>query len=199
MPPPTPTARRRKEDSMNAPIRVVSPSTASSSAGARRREPKASTRPWRGRGPLAAWAGLPYRERVLAINRFRAIVRGREIAETLVSESGKPYWEALGAEVTYICEVIRFSIGAARRVQREETRNPFLLMVKKTRLVRKPLGVVGVIGPWNFPILNNAADCVGPLLGNTVVLKPPRSRPSRRCSFASCGLRPGTRPTSSRS
>lgn len=166
---------------MNAPIRVVSPSTGQlvrevPDEGAEGVDAAVA----RARAAGVAWAGLPYRDRVLAMKRFRKLIveRAEEIAETLVEESGKPYWEALGAEVTYICEVIRFSIGAARRVRREETRNPFLLMVKKTRLVRKPLGVVGVIGPWNFPILNNAADCVGPLLlGNTVVLKPSEVTP----------------------
>jgi aldehyde dehydrogenase (NAD+) len=44
---------------------------------------------------------------------------------------------------------------------------------KRARVVRHPRGVVAVIGPWNWPLLNNYADCVGPLAaGNAVVLKP---------------------------
>jgi len=67
---------------------------------------------------------------------------------------------------------------ALPRALRTEVRRPFLFMTKRTRLLRRPLGVVGVIGPWNFPILNNAADAVPPLLaGNTVVLKPSEVTP----------------------
>jgi acyl-CoA reductase-like NAD-dependent aldehyde dehydrogenase len=66
----------------------------------------------------------------------------------------------------------------APKAFREETRHPLLFLTKKTRLMRHPLGVVGVIGPWNFPILNNAADAVAPLLaGNSVVLKPSEVTP----------------------
>ncbi len=98
--------------------------------------------------------------------------------ETLVAESGKPRMEAEGIEVLYLCELIRALSRLAPRAFREETRNPRLFLTKKTRLVRRPLGVVGVIGPWNFPILNNAADAVAPLLaGNTVVLKPSEITP----------------------
>jgi acyl-CoA reductase-like NAD-dependent aldehyde dehydrogenase len=41
------------------------------------------------------------------------------------------------------------------------------------RVVHHPRGVVGIIGPWNWPLLNNFADAVAPLIaGNAVVLKP---------------------------
>lgn len=127
-----------------------------------------------------AWASRPLRERVEALKRWRdaALDDADGLAETLVSESGKPRHEAEAFEILYLCELIRFASRAARRALAEETRHPFLFVTKKTRLTRRPLGVVGVIGPWNFPILNNAADAVGPLLvGNTVVLKPSEVTP----------------------
>ena len=68
-------------------------------------------------------------------------------------------------------------------------------MTKKTRLVRRPLGVVGVIGPWNFPILNNGADCVGPLVaGNTVVLKPSEVTPLTSLRLAELWRKAGNPP-----
>jgi acyl-CoA reductase-like NAD-dependent aldehyde dehydrogenase len=126
-----------------------------------------------------AWAARPLSERAEALRRWRdSVLDEPEVVRTLVRESGKPRHEAEGFEVLYLCELIRFSIRAARRALREETRHPFLFRTKKTRLMRRPLGVVGVIGPWNFPILNNAADAVGPLLaGNAVVLKPSEVTP----------------------
>jgi len=163
------------------PIRVVSPATgkliaevfdegaagvASAVAAARLAAP--------------AWASRPVAERVEALKAWRDAVLDDafSLAGTLVSESGKPRHEAEAFEILYLCELIRFGCRAARRALSEETRNPFLFVTKKTLLRRAPLGVVGVIGPWNFPILNNAADAVGPLLmGNTVVLKPSEVTP----------------------
>ncbi len=136
-----------------------------------------STRPG---PPLPAWAARPLAERVEALKawRDRVLDDACALGGTLVAESGKPRHEAEAFEILYLCELIRFASRAARRALAEETRNPFLFVTKKTLLKRTPLGVVGVIGPWNFPILNNAADAVGPLLtGNTVVLKPSELTP----------------------
>ena len=117
------------------------------------------------------------------------------VPETLVRESGKPRYEAEGLEVLYLCELIRAMARLSRRALAEETRNPLLFLTKKTRLVRHPLGVVGVIGPWNFPILNNAADAVAPLLaGNTVVLKPSEVTPLTSCLLRDLWVKAGNPP-----
>jgi acyl-CoA reductase-like NAD-dependent aldehyde dehydrogenase len=132
------------------------------------------------RAAAPGWASRPLSERVEALKSWRDAVldASSRVASTLVSESGKPRHEAEVIEILYLCELIRFGCRAARRALSEETRNPWLFLTKKTRVTRRPLGVVGVIGPWNFPILNNAADGVGPLLmGNTVVLKPSEITP----------------------
>jgi acyl-CoA reductase-like NAD-dependent aldehyde dehydrogenase len=132
------------------------------------------------RAAAPSWASRPLSERVNALKKWRDAVldEASAVAGTLAAESGKPKHEAEVFEILYLCELIRFCSRAARRALAEETRNPLLFLTKKTRLARKPLGVVGVIGPWNFPILNNAADGVGPLLvGNTVVLKPSEVTP----------------------
>ena len=133
-----------------------------------------------GRTAAPAWASRPLAQRVEALKSWRDAVLDDafSVAGTLVAESGKPRHEAEAFEILYLCELIRFGCRAARRALAGETRNPFLFVTKKTHLRRTPLGVVGVIGPWNFPILNNAADAVGPLLtGNTVVLKPSELTP----------------------
>jgi acyl-CoA reductase-like NAD-dependent aldehyde dehydrogenase len=96
------------------------------------------------------------------------------LVDTIVSESGKPRYEAEGMELFYTCELVRYYTGrAGRRALRDDLRHPFLFANKRARVVYHPRGVVGVIGPWNWPLLNNFADCVAPLLcGNAVVLKP---------------------------
>jgi acyl-CoA reductase-like NAD-dependent aldehyde dehydrogenase len=94
-----------------------------------------------------------------------------------VSESGKPRYEAEGIEVFYMLELTRTTpaaraAGAARRPP-----PPFVFANKRARVVHHPRGVVGVIGPWNWPMLNNYADCIAPLVcGNAVVLKPRSTR-----------------------
>jgi len=132
------------------------------------------------RATAGIWASRPVRDRVRALKSWRDAVLdcAPRVVETLSAESGKPKHEAEALELVYFCELIRFASRAAPRAIAEEVRRPFLFMTKKTRVIRKPLGVVGVIGPWNFPILNNAADCVAPLLaGNAVVLKPSEVTP----------------------
>ncbi|MEO8585649.1 MAG: aldehyde dehydrogenase family protein [Acidobacteriota bacterium] len=150
----------------------------------------------RGGAAAPAWAALALGERVEALLRWRDLVIDTPLVpETLVRESGKPRHEAEGLEVLYLCELIRAMTRLSRRAFAEETRNPLLFLTKKTRLVRHPLGVVGVVGPWNFPILNNAADAVAPLLaGNTVVLKPSEITPLTSCLLRDLWVKAGNSP-----
>jgi len=122
-----------------------------------------------------AWEALGPRERGRALRRLARAVRDDvRLVETLVAESGKPLQEAEGWEIFYLLELTRFYTGrTGRRALCDDVRRPFVFAFKRARVVRRPLGVVGVIGPWNWPLLNNFADCVGPLMaGNAVVLKP---------------------------
>src|SRR5664280_1921881 len=151
----------------------------------------------RSREAAPSWAAASLEVRIEALLKWRDLILDTPLVpETLVRESGKPRHEAEGIEVLYLCELIRAMTRLSRRALAEETRNPHLFLTKKTRLVRHPLGVVGVIGPWNFPILNNAADAVAPLLaGNTVVLKPSEVTPLTSCVlrdlWANAGNPPG--------
>ncbi|MBC8133252.1 MAG: aldehyde dehydrogenase family protein, partial [Deltaproteobacteria bacterium] len=118
---------------------------------------------------------LPVAARAQALRRLaRAIRDDARLTETLVSESGKPHYEAEGIEVFYMLELTRFYTGrGGRKALADETRRPFAFAYKRARIVQHPRGVVGVIGPWNWPLLNNFADCVAPLMaGNAVLLKP---------------------------
>ncbi len=179
------------------PIRITSPATGTPlgevpDAGAA----GAAEAVARARAAQPAWAALDLEQRVEALKRWRdAVLDEPAVPRTLVAESGKPWMEAEGIEVLYLCELIRAMTRLAPRAFREETRHPLLFLTKKTRLVRHPLGVVGVIGPWNFPILNNAADAVAPLLaGNTVVLKPSEVTPLTSVLLAELWRKAGNPP-----
>lgn len=121
-----------------------------------------------------------------------------EFAVLLCREVGKP-WKYATLEVSRTVETFRFSAEEARRIHGEtvpmdvaplgEGRFGFYL--------RRPIGVVATITPFNFP-LNLAAHKIGPALaaGNTIVLKPASATPlsSIRLAevFEEAGLPPGT-------
>lgn len=131
------------------------------------------------------WAGLAFRERGRLLRRLAARARAdEELARVISSETGKPPFEAIGFEIAYLCEVTRFLSGATgRRMLGESRRGSLIFPHKRARVNWQPHGVVAVIGPWNFPLLNNFGDAVAPLLaGNSVVLKPSPHTPqtSRR-------------------
>ncbi|HEX5810471.1 MAG TPA: aldehyde dehydrogenase family protein, partial [Pseudonocardia sp.] len=94
---------------------------------------------------------------------------------TIVSETGKTYEDAQLAEISYAASAFGFWAKNAEKYladERVKTASPF---VKGRKLIVRhvPVGVVGVIGPWNWPLLNNYADCIAPLCaGNAVILKP---------------------------
>jgi acyl-CoA reductase-like NAD-dependent aldehyde dehydrogenase len=134
----------------------------------------------RARAAQPAWAALAFADRARALRRLTHRMLGdAALLDALVAESGKPRYEAEGIELFYTCELTRYYSGrAGRRALRDDLRHPFVFANKRARVVFHARGVVGVIGPWNFPLLNNFADCVGPLLcGNAVVLKPSEHTP----------------------
>jgi acyl-CoA reductase-like NAD-dependent aldehyde dehydrogenase len=134
----------------------------------------------RARAAQPPWAALPFSQRAAALRKLaRALRDDPAFLDTLVRESGKPTYEAESIEVFYTLELTRYYTGrAGRRALRDDLRHPFVFTNKRARVIHKPRGVVGVIGPWNWPLLNNYADCVAPLLcGNAVILKPSEHTP----------------------
>jgi acyl-CoA reductase-like NAD-dependent aldehyde dehydrogenase len=134
----------------------------------------------RARAAQVDWAARPLAERAAALRAVAGrILRDAELTETLIAENGKPRYEVEAIEIFYTCELTRFLTGRrGRRALADDVRHPFIFANKRARVVYHPHGVVGVIGPWNWPLLNNYADCVAPLLaGNAVVLKPSHLTP----------------------
>jgi acyl-CoA reductase-like NAD-dependent aldehyde dehydrogenase len=129
----------------------------------------------RARIAQAGWAERSFAERARALTRVvRRLRDDPRVIETLVSESGKPRYEAEIFELFYTLELTRFYTSSdAEAALSEDLRSSRLFPNKRARVLYHPRGVVGVIGPWNWPLLNNFADAIAPLLaGNAVVLKP---------------------------
>lgn len=142
----------------------------------------------RARSAQPIWRRLSVAQRGRALRRLAARARAdAELAQTISLETGKPLFEAIGFEIAYLCEVTRVLTGSSgRRVLREGCRASLIFPHKRARVAWRPRGVVAVIGPWNFPLLNNFGDAVAPLMaGNCVLLKPSPHTPKTSRRMAS--------------
>src|SRR6266478_1114445 len=98
-----------------------------------------------------------------------------EFAELETLDNGKPIFESRYVDMPMVVDVLRYYAGLATKIH-GETVNTFETAFTYT--LREPVGVVGLIVPWNFPLLL-ASWKVGPALacGNTIVLKPAEQTP----------------------
>lgn len=102
----------------------------------------------------------------------------QEIAELVATECGKPIGDA-SLEVSIAIDHIAWAAKHAEQIMRKQDRPSGLLMFNmKAQVQRSPLGVVGVIGPWNYPIFTPMGSIAYALAaGNTVVFKPSEFTP----------------------
>ena len=114
---------------------------------------------------LLAWSSL-------IINRIE------DIAHIISLETGKPLSDAR-LEVSIAVSHIGWAARHAEDVMRTSYRRPGLLMANMSATVeRAPLGVIGVIGPWNYPLFTPVGSIAYALAaGNTVVFKPSEFTP----------------------
>jgi acyl-CoA reductase-like NAD-dependent aldehyde dehydrogenase len=131
---------------------------------------------------LPAWRALAPAARA---ERLRALADAVEahaevLAQLEARNAGKPISDARG-EMGAVVEVFRYYAAAPERPAGET----IPVVGGQAWTVREPLGVVGLIVPWNFPLLI-AAWKLGPALaaGNTVVLKPAELTPLTAVAFA---------------
>ena len=127
-----------------------------------------------------AWVnlGFPGRKKVL-LSWSTYIINNIDQIATLVSlETGKPISDAK-LEVSMAVSHIGWAARHAEDVMRTSYRAPGVLMANMSATVeRSPLGVVGVIGPWNYPIFTPVGSIAYALAtGNTVVFKPSEYTP----------------------
>ena len=102
--------------------------------------------------------------------------RAEEFARLESLNCGKPYARALGDEIPAVADCFRYFAGAARCVS-GTVANEYL--TGHTSMIRRdPIGVVGSIAPWNYPLMMAAWKCAPALAaGNTVVIKPSEQTP----------------------
>lgn len=125
------------------------------------------------RAAFPAFAATPVAERLALLERIHALMaeQAEALAQTLSQEMGAAISHARAAHVPFALAHVQAAIDVLRDY-------PFLRMQGTTAIVREPIGVCGLITPWNWPLYQVTAK-VAPAIaaGCTVVLKPSELSP----------------------
>jgi len=122
------------------------------------------------------WANVPVRERCKRLQRLREIMMAsrNELADAVVNESGKPRVEALFADIFVALDSAEYwskHAAAALRTERVP-HHSIAAKAKSGRLVYEPLGVIGIISSWNYPLAIPVSQIIPAVAaGNAVVCK----------------------------
>lgn len=135
----------------------------------------------RARKAQPLWAEQSFEARARVMQRAVRILldRQNEYIDVILSESGKPRTDAL-QEIFGGCDALTYYAKRAGKILRAEKKRPHGLLgfMKKLTIVYKPLGVVGIITPWNGPFALSINPTVQALMaGNAVLLKPSEVTP----------------------
>jgi betaine-aldehyde dehydrogenase len=125
-----------------------------------------------------AWARTTPGERAAAIHKLADLLEehAEELADLEAADAGKPRSAFLEDEMPFLVDNLRFFAGAARVLDGKASGE---FVENRTSIIRRePIGVVGQITPWNYPLMM-AIWKIGPALatGNTIVLKPAETTP----------------------
>ncbi len=134
----------------------------------------------RAREAAVWWSALSFEERAEHLLTWRSVIT-RRIAQRAAlsrSETGKPTADAQ-LEIALAIDHVAWAAKHAKKVLGPKRVSPGLVMANQAASVEyKPLGVVGVIGPWNYPVFTPMGSIAYALAaGNTVVFKPSEYTP----------------------
>ena len=126
----------------------------------------------------AGWSTTTPGERALALLRIADAIEDRAdaLAQLEATNAGKPLAAFKDDEIPFMVDNLRFFAGAARTLEGKpagEYLEGYTSMIR-----REPVGVIGQVAPWNYPLMM-AVWKIGPALatGNTIVLKPAPTTP----------------------
>jgi betaine-aldehyde dehydrogenase len=137
------------------------------------------------RGAFEGWARTVPGERARALLKLADLLdeNAEELADLEARNAGKPKQAVIDDEMPFMADNLRFFAGAARCL---EGRASGEYLEGYTSIIRRePVGVIGQIAPWNYPLMM-AIWKLGPALatGNTIVLKPAETTPMTTLRFA---------------
>lgn len=135
----------------------------------------------RAREAQRSWASIPLGERKAAIRRLQELVcqDALEIARTVSGETGKPRIDALNVDVMAGVAAVDYSVRSMEQLLRRRPvdlgslRRSMRLIGRSSYLAPRPLGVIAVISPWNYPFcIPFSQAAMATAAGNAVVIKP---------------------------
>ncbi|TQE02678.1 hypothetical protein C1H46_011747 [Malus baccata] len=143
---------------------------------------------------FSSWSNLTASERSKYLRKWYDLIisHKEELGQLITLEQGKPLKEAIG-EVNYGAAFIEFYAEEAKRVYGDII--PATLADRRLFVLKQPVGVVGAVSPWNFPLAMITRK-VGPALacGCTVVIKPSEYTPLTALAAAELALQAGIPP-----
>jgi acyl-CoA reductase-like NAD-dependent aldehyde dehydrogenase len=130
----------------------------------------------RGRDAQIGWHAMGFEGRGEVLRRAQkwTMDNAERVISTIVAETGKTYEDAQLAELAYAANAFGFWAKKAPKYLADEhvSSSQILVKGKKLRVRYRPLGLIGVIGPWNYPLTNSFGDCIPALMaGNSVILR----------------------------
>jgi succinate-semialdehyde dehydrogenase/glutarate-semialdehyde dehydrogenase len=140
---------------------------------------------------MPAWAARPAKERAQVLRRWYELIMAaqEDLARLMTAEQGKPLAEARG-EVAYGASFIEWFAEEAKRVYGDVI--PATQAGKRILAFKQPIGVVGAITPWNFPIAMITRKCAPALAaGCAFVIKPADETPLSALALAELAHRAG--------
>lgn len=138
------------------------------------------------RAAFPAWAARSHAYRIEALRRFANVVRSKEtdFASLIARETGKPLWEAR-TEVNAVVNKVEISVEAY--AERTPQRKMEGALGNRIAVRHKPHGVLGVLGPYNFPAhLPNGHIVPALIAGNAIVFKPSEKTPATGAMLVRC-------------
>src|SRR5499427_4385030 len=132
------------------------------------------------RGAQPAWEALGFAGRAEIVRRALSILLSQQerFIDVITRETGRSRMETILMELFPACDSLAYYSKNAEKLLRDETPGLHLLKTKKLVISYRPLGVVGIITPWNGPFVLSLNPTVQALMaGNCVVLKPSEVTP----------------------
>lgn len=133
-----------------------------------------------------SWSKLTGKARGMFLHAIADEIENRstDIARTITLENGKPLAQSQ-AEVTFTVDHLRWFAEEARRAYGRVV--PQQVDGKRHLIIKSPMGVIGAITPWNFPLVLGARKAAPALAaGNTIILKPAEQTPLSAIALAEC-------------
>jgi acyl-CoA reductase-like NAD-dependent aldehyde dehydrogenase len=129
----------------------------------------------RARAAQESWRNTSFaqRRKVLKVALELILDEADELVDRVVRDSGKTREHAITGEIWPVCEKLRWTIAHGEKHLRPERVSSGMLLHKRARLEYRPLGVLGAIVPWNYPLQNLSNPIIPALFsGNAIVVKP---------------------------